>query len=205
MEFFTIAMIGFLGAMSPGPDFFIVSKNALQYSRASGIATTLGISLGVCLHCSYCIFGLSLLLMHAQGLFEVLRYVGAVYLFYLGIKALFGTHVIQDNTNNRSGNYTLAHAFKEGFLINLLNPKCILFLVSIFTLLIKPETAHSIQIIYGLELILAGLIWFCVLSVLLTHQRFQRAIQKVQPTIIKLMGVFLMFFAISLLFANLSL
>ena len=143
--------------------------------------------------------------MHAQGLFEVLRYVGAVYLFYLGIKALFGAHVTQDNTNNRSGNYTLAHAFKEGFLINLLNPKCILFLVSIFTLLIKPETAHSIQIIYALELILAGLIWFCVLSVLLTHQRFQRAIQKVQPIIIKLMGVFLIFFAISLLFANLSL
>ena len=58
----TISVIALLAMLSPGPDFFLVVKNAARYSRRAALATTLGINVGIALHMSYCVLGLVLII-----------------------------------------------------------------------------------------------------------------------------------------------
>ncbi len=198
-SFYTIAIIGFLGALSPGPDFIVVSKNSITHSRKAGILTSLGISLGVGIHCTYCILGLALLLSKSLLLFSIIRYIGASYIIYLGIKGLFSKTVKEQHYNKKDKVLTDFGAFREGLLINILNPKCILFMLSIFTMIVKPHTPYWAQAIYGLELAGIAIIWFCALSYLLTHRHISKSISKVQTIVTKVMGAFLVGLGIDLI------
>lgn len=198
MEFYTIGIIAFLGALSPGPDFVVVAKNAMASGRSSGVLTALGIAVGLLFHCSYCILGLAIIITQSLILFSIIKYIGATYLIYLGIRATF----------SRSGKALLPQvdkqhlpawrAFREGLLVNLLNPKCALFLMAIFTVVVKPHTAYGIQVIYGAEIIGTSILWFSLLSFLLTQYHVKRVLDKVQHVVSKVLGVFLVGFGISI-------
>ena len=82
--FVTIAVVAILGAMSPGPNIVVVTKNSLTYSRKTGIYTAFGVSLGVFVHIAYCLISLSFFIAQSALLFNIIKYVGAAYLIYLG-------------------------------------------------------------------------------------------------------------------------
>ncbi|WP_077216996.1 LysE family transporter [Piscirickettsia litoralis] len=87
VEYYTIALIALLAAVSPGPDFVIVAKNALLYDRRSGVMTSVGA--GVLVHSFYCVLGLAVVISQSLLLFSLIKYLGAAYLIYLGVKSLF--------------------------------------------------------------------------------------------------------------------
>lgn len=202
-EYFTIAIIAILGAMSPGPDFAVVSKNALNHSRQAGYYTSLGILTGLIVHSSYCILGLAIIIAHSTWLLLTLKYVGSAYLIYLGIKALLTKNEQHRNRQAKQKNLANISAWKEGFLVNVLNPKCALFIITIFTVIVKPHTPLFAQIIYGIELAGLGALWFILLSYLLTHGKINQTLVKIQTIITKLLGVFLIFVGIHIAFHNL--
>ena len=84
-----VASIAFLGMLSPGPDFFLVIKNAARYPRIAALMTSLGVICGVITHMSYCVAGLAVVITTTPWLFDLLKYVGAAYLIWVGIQALF--------------------------------------------------------------------------------------------------------------------
>ena len=84
----TIGLISLLGAMSPGPDFAIVTKNCLTGTFRTGVLTALGVSFALLVHVTYCLFGIALLIAETPALFLGLKYLGAAYLLYLGIRML---------------------------------------------------------------------------------------------------------------------
>jgi len=190
----------YLGAMSPGPDFVIVSKNALAHSRRAGFFTAFGICMGILLHSAYCILGLAVIISQSLLLFSIIRYLGAAYLIYLGIKNLLSKNTIAMEQHYQKSTLSNWQAFREGFLVNLLNPKVIIFILSIFTIVIKPHTAYGAKIIYGLELSVISTAWFCFLTIVLTHKKVKQRIIKVQHIVIKVMGVFLVALGLDLLF-----
>lgn len=197
-EYLTIAIIAILGAMSPGPDFAVVSKNALGHSRQAGYYTTLGILSGLIIHSSYCILGLAIIIKHSTWLLAVLKYVGATYLIYLGTKALLSKASKAKVKNKHKKNLSKLEAWREGFLVNILNPKCALFMITIFTVVIKPNTPIAAQIIYAIELAGLGAIWFVTLSYLLTHGKINKHFANLQTLILKLLGLFLVFVGIKI-------
>src|SRR5471030_649289 len=80
--------ICFIGMVSPGPDFLLVTKNALLYPRRQALATALGVVSGCLFHASYCILGLAFIITQSIMLYTTIKYAGACYLIYLGIKGL---------------------------------------------------------------------------------------------------------------------
>ena len=87
-EFMVIYVIFIMGAISPGPDFINVVRNSTGYGSKVGFKTALGISVGSFITLSYIFVGIGAIFNQLPMLKEVVKYVGALYLFYLGIKSL---------------------------------------------------------------------------------------------------------------------
>jgi threonine/homoserine/homoserine lactone efflux protein len=94
-------------------------------------------------------------------------------------------------------------AFFNGFLINALNVKATLFFVSLFSVVIAPETLLAIKIAYGAYLVLATAAWFCLLSCLLTHEKVRVILQRKGYLVDRIMGVILVCLAIQLILSDL--
>ncbi|WML58666.1 LysE family translocator [Neobacillus sp. PS2-9] len=130
MYLFVLMCIFFI--ILPGPDTAIATKNTVTVGKAGGVNTVLGTCCALLIHTTAAVFGLSAIIMKSALVFSVFKYVGAVYLMYLGIKTLWSLRKKEDeagvelNTKSQFGNTS---CFKQGFLTNLLNPKvAVLFL-----------------------------------------------------------------------------
>lgn len=194
-QIYTIALIALLSAMSPGPDFLVVTQNALARSRIHGVLASIGVALGLCIHSLYCVTGVAAIISHSLLLFEAIKIIGCAYLAYLGAKNLFSTpkNVMVSSVagGKAAQSLPLYQAFKEGFAANILNPKCTLFMLALFTLVIAPETPTWLKATFGLEVIIIGLAWFIFLSCIITHHRVQVKLNHYQGLISKLSGLLL--------------
>jgi len=104
-DFLTVAALSALAAISPGPDFAMVVKNSFS-SRKAGLFTSLGVACSILLHASYCIMGLTLIISKSLLLFNIIKYIGAAYLIYIGIKGLLSKNSRnQKNTNTCDTSY----------------------------------------------------------------------------------------------------
>lgn len=204
-QFFSIGLIALLGAMLPGPDFAIVTRNSLLHSRKSGYFTSLGVGAAILIHMSYCIFGLALVISSSLFLFSLIKYIGALYLIYLGLSSFFSKQskakLSLDKTMKKKeiSNFI---SFRQGFLCNLLNPKATLFFLSLFTVIIKPGTPFKWEIIYAMEIFFIATAWFCGLTIILSHPSIKRALEKAEKYIAKLLGIFLIGFGVALAFVR---
>ena len=84
----TIGFIHLVALISPGPDFVVACRNTLLYSRTIGIYTAIGFGLGILVHISYAVFGLSWLIANHAFVFAIIQYMGAAYLIYIGVQSL---------------------------------------------------------------------------------------------------------------------
>lgn len=201
-HFFSVGLIMLVSVMLPGPDFALVSKNAVLHSRRAGVMTSFGIVSAVLVHMTYCILGLAVVIANSLVLFNMIKFIGAAYLIYIGISAFrtksagLGADIVEGK-KEKEGLSDWA-AFRQGFLCNLLNPKATLFFLALFTVIIKPDTPTWIQAAYGLQMaVLAGL-WFCLLSVLLSHPRVVAAVDKMELYVERVLGVLLIGFGVAL-------
>ncbi|EKD73931.1 MAG: hypothetical protein ACD_45C00140G0001, partial [uncultured bacterium] len=170
-EFLSITLLIMLVAISPGPDFAMVTKNSLLYSRKSGVFTALGVSTSLLIHGVYCILGLAMIISQSLLLFNIIKYLGAAYLIYIGIKGIFSKHETSKfNLMHSSNTITNQRAFYQGLLCNLLNPKAIMFLLAFFTLIVKPGSTLLAEMWYGFEIAFIHMIWFSSLAYMMTHR-----------------------------------
>lgn len=84
----SLAGLNMIALISPGPDFAVIVKNSLVYSRRTALLIAFGITLGCLIHISYSLLGLGLVIKENEWLFHGLKYLGAGYLFYIGLKGL---------------------------------------------------------------------------------------------------------------------
>jgi RhtB (resistance to homoserine/threonine) family protein len=203
MFFVSIAIIVLLSAMSPGPDFAIVSHNAMCHGKRGGFWSAAGIAVAILVHGTYLVAGLGVVISHSLVLFSIIKYVGAAYLVFLGVKLLRAKR--QDPTLNDHANHkrvSSARIFYQGFLCNLLNIKAILFFLALFTLVVKPEMSVWVRASAGLESALVALLWFMALTVMLNHKHVRRKLQKAQFYITRTLGGVLVLAGVGLLFVR---
>lgn len=173
-EFLLLAVAHMFAVASPGADFAVVIKNTLRSGKAVGYATALGIGLGILIHMTYTLFGVAVLLAKSEVLFSLVKYLGAAYLLWLAYKSFQSRKkseqekkALLKNTGLQQSSKTnndVKGAIKQGFIINVLNPKVTLFFVALFANIVSPETPLLIQIAYGLWLALYTFIWFSVVA-----------------------------------------
>ncbi|WKV49666.1 MULTISPECIES: LysE family translocator [Dickeya] len=184
-----VATIAALGMISPGPDFFLVIKNAVRYPRLAAMMTAVGVIAGVATHMAYCVAGLAVVITTTPWLFNLLKYVGAAYLIWLGIQAL----------RSRGGNKLdlsglapqrvgLWKAFIQGYLCNLLNPKATLFFLAVFTQVLNLNSSFGEKLWYAGIIWGLTLIWWPLLVILIQSEPVRRGLTKAQKLIDKLLG-----------------
>ncbi|WP_372964710.1 LysE family translocator [Marinobacter sp.] len=204
LEFFTVALIHLLAVASPGPDFAVMLRQAFTQSRRNALLSATGIGLGILVHVAYSLLGIGLIIQQSVMLFTVLKMIGALYLLWIAWHCLQtkpgGIHVETQGGNVQSGQA----AFRLGFLTNVLNPKATLFFVSLFSVIINPETPVLLQAGYGIYMALATGIWFSLVTIFFTLPRVRRGFNRFGHWLDRLMGGILVLLAGQLLFSTVT-
>jgi threonine/homoserine/homoserine lactone efflux protein len=138
-HFLTFAIATLLLNLTPGPDMMYVIARSLGQGRRAGLVSALGISTGCLFHAGAAIVGIAAVLRSSPVAFQVIRYAGAVYLVYLGIRLL-----ARRTPRGDSGGETAAPAvplrsvFRQGVVTNILNPKVALFFLAFLPQFVVP-------------------------------------------------------------------
>lgn len=185
----TVTLLNALAAMSPGPDFVMVVKNSLSYSRRTGIFTGIGIGLGIGIHIFYCAAGIGYIISKSATVFTILKFAGAGYLIYMGIKSILakGSH-LDISEQKKMQDLSRLQALKIGFLTNVLNPKATLFFLGLFSLVVKPDTPYYILGIQALIMILTAMGWFMIVALFFTQKAVQNAFLRFEKILNKVLG-----------------
>lgn len=140
----TVTVAGLLLSASPGPSMAYVLSRSVQFGHAGGLASSLGLAVGGMIHALLAALGLALLAVKFPWVLQILKYLGAAYLCYLGIdslRAAFQTPTLtneseastEDKTgaeSTRFSQHPWVRLFLNGMLIELTNPKTIIFFLS---------------------------------------------------------------------------
>lgn len=140
---------------TPGPDMLLVMSRSIAMGQKAGIFTAAGISTGLLGHTLLATLGLGAVLQASELLFTALKFVGAAYLIYLGVKAfrapLSPLQVVE------SGNISYRQLFFQGALSNLSNPKIAIFYFAFLPQFVSPESSCSPAILSALGVLFAVL------------------------------------------------
>jgi threonine/homoserine/homoserine lactone efflux protein len=133
----TFALASIVLIITPGPDMALHLSRSINYGRAHGVMTLLGTLLGLLVHSALVALGISILIVAAPPLFLALKVVGAVYLLWLAWQAIRKGGGFRLAAAARSAP-TLGQSFLSGVMIDLLNPKVVLFFVTFL-----PQFVHA--------------------------------------------------------------
>lgn len=196
----TVALIHLLAVMSPGPDFIMILRNSLLYSRRSGVHSAIGLGLAIWVHVTYCLAGIALIISQSVLLFNIVKFIGAAYLIYIGIQSIRAgrAHQAKIDQKDQSQDLTKWQAIRIGFITNVTNPKATLFFLSLFTLVIQPETPLIVKLIMGIEMSLVTTAWFVLVAALVSHRLIRKRISTIQHYVTRLMGGLLILFGLKL-------
>lgn len=170
-EILTFAFVASLLVMSPGPNGVLIARTVPTSGRAAGFANVLGFVVAFYLHGALSVLGISIILVQSATAFAIVKYLGAAYLCWIGVKALISAvkgvapapEVVPAKRRR-----TLVNAFVEGMLTNALNPKVSMFYLAAFPQFITlgETTAASSFLLVTIHSLLNA-IWFGAMVVLL--------------------------------------
>lgn len=200
-EFLALAIAHILAVSSPGPDFAVVTKNTIQSGKKIGRITALGVGIAILLHVTYALLGFSVLVKSNETLFTVIKWLGALFLIYLGVmslKAKGGETISTENQEDKE-NKNIWKAFRQGFFTNALNVKAMLFFLFLFTSLVSEETSTATKAFYGVWLSVITFLWFYFIATIIGWQPVRNFFNKFGTLFDKVMGVLLIGLAILLI------
>lgn len=183
--------------LTPGPDFAITMRNSLVYSRRSGFFAALGITSGMMMHVTYTLLGLGILISQSDIIMNIVQFLGASYLFYIGFQAIKQKPRSQEDVNFEKAeqDITRFQAWKNGFLSNSLNPMVIILFVSILSGQITDSTPVTIQVLYGVEIFMISLAWFGLVAFLFSIDIIRSLFARMGHWLDRVTGSLLIFFA----------
>jgi RhtB (resistance to homoserine/threonine) family protein len=207
-ELLLVAGVHLVSVMSPGPDFAMVARNSLVYSRRTALLAVFGVSMGIAMHVSYSLLGIGLIISKSIMLFNTIKLLGAGYLIYIGIKSLLAKKSAEQEDQpeliRAKKDLSTAAAIKMGFLTNALNPKATLFFLALFTQVINPATPLWIKGGYGIEMCIATFAWFAFVAVVLSGKRINNAFGRIKHHIDRLFGIVLVALGLKVAFGTKS-
>ncbi len=187
-----------IAAMSPGPDFLVVMRNAMISGRRAGMAAAAGIAAGVAAWAVVTSVGVAGLLAASAVAFTVVKLIGAAYLVLLGIRALIAARRggYAEMTTNGPAQRGVGAAFRQGLFTNLLNPKVAVFFVALLPQFLPHSATAADTIALSATAAVVSLVWFTLLATMvsamrrfLTGQKVRRAIDAVTGGLMVAIGV----------------
>lgn len=198
----TLSFIGasVLLALLPGPDNILVLTESITKGKRNGIVLAAGFNSGVLIHTIIAATGLSLILQTSEYAFQIIKYLGALYMFYLAfltIKEKQNETGKQNSKLDKSNSWKL---FRKGFVMNVLNPKVSLFFIAFLPQFIS-KTGFSITIqmlVLGFIFMVIGFIVFSLIALLsgnlnkyLDNPKFWKITKWGKALVLGILGVLL--------------
>lgn len=175
---------------SPGPDFVMAVRNSVMGSRKAGLFTAIGFGLGVAVHVAYCLAGLALVISQSVLLFNIIKWIGAAYLFWVGYHALKSKGYAPPPADGVDAPPAMSalQALRSGFITNLFNPKATLFFLALFTQILSPDIAFAAKAVYGLTCVVMTMVWFSIVATVLTTPSIRAAFLRMSKWIDRVCG-----------------
>ena len=202
-----LVYVVFLGAlMSPGPDFLIVLRNTLGQSARTGVFTALGIACANSVHMTYCLAGIGLLIAHSIVLFDAIKWIGALYLVYVGYHALRSQGMALDDAGAAApaARKSDAQAFVSGFVTNVFNPKATLFFLALFTQMIDPAMPLAVKLAFCGVCMVTAFTWFSLVAFVMGVPPVRAAYVRASKGIDRVFGGFFIALGAKLALVRLS-
>ena len=183
----------------PGPDMLFVIAQSISLGKKAGISVALGLCTGLIFHTIAAAFGISIIIYNSDVAFMILKYLGVVYLIFLAFMAL------KESTIDLNINWQInkINLYKKGILMNLLNPKVLLFFLAFLPQFIDQSDGNvSLQMVsLGIIFIIQAIIVFSIVSVLaskiseklITNKKFAKYLKWIKAGILLFIGISLIF------------
>jgi threonine/homoserine/homoserine lactone efflux protein len=188
--------------LMPGPDNIYVLVQSISNGKKYGIITALGLATGIIIHTSLIAFGVSELLKKSDNVFFIIKLFGALYLFYLAYKVYKSPAKI-DLKNSNTSKKNLFSLYKQGFFMNILNPKVTIFFLAFFPGFVDNTQSNVKQqiIILGLIFMLLTIIIFGSVAILASkmtsflrdNKKFEKQLKVIQIIVFIGIGMFILF------------
>ncbi len=162
-DYFGFLIAGIILNITPGSDTIYILTRSISQGRKAGVYSVLGITSGGLIHTVFASFGLSVILARSAEAFMVVKYLGVIYLVYLGVKMLIQkNNVLNPDINLKAK--SMFRVYKEGILTNVLNPKVVLFFLAFMPQFINPDNANGPVpfLLLGATFMTTGMLW-CLL------------------------------------------
>jgi threonine/homoserine/homoserine lactone efflux protein len=153
---FAAACLAFLAI--PGPSVFYIVTRSLVQGRRAGVTSMLGVQAGGLVHVVAAAFGVSALIASSAAAFTVVKYAGAAYLVFLGLRKLLGAE--PDEPEITGAPASSARLFGHGIIVNVLNPKTALFFLAFLPQFVDPSAGPVApqMLVLGLMLVSLGVL-----------------------------------------------
>jgi len=194
---FSLLAICCLGAMSPGPSLAVVLRHTISNGRAHGMVTAISHAAGVAIWALLTVWGLAVLVVEWPLVYQLLTYAGALYLMWMGIKALRSKGAGPMHVDPVKA--PISEAARDGLMVSLLNPKLAFFFIALFSQFVSAELVLADKLIMmgTASVIDAG--WYIIVALVLSHSQVLKKLQSKSATIDKISGVILLGLAMRVL------
>ncbi|HWL13377.1 MAG TPA: LysE family translocator [Ureibacillus sp.] len=199
----TFILMTLFVVMSPGVDTALITKRTIAGGKKDGLLMAMGITAGSLGHTLAATLGLSALVLQSAMAFSILKWVGAIYLIYLGIQSLIAKKKPDSDSDSAAERNTKGTPFKEGFLSNLLNPKVAIFFITFLPQFVSSQENAMLELFgMGSCYAILSILWFVFYVFCLTYIREWLMSATVQNYMEKLTGIVLIGFGVKLLFTQ---
>ena len=199
-----LMIIHLVGLLSPGQDFFYVSRISAMSSRREAIGGVIGITIGVLIWATAAVLGLAIIFATMPIIQGIVMMLGGAYLVYLGIKmAKVKTNAVFDEKQNANvPNQSTLTSIMKGLLVNLSNAKVVIYFSSVMSLVLVNITETS-QILTALAVItVETFLYFYIISVLFSRSVAKQFYSQYSRYIDNTAGLIFIFFGIYLIYSG---
>ena len=164
LEFWTLYILTvFVASIIPGPSMLLALAHGIKHGTKISMVTALGNTVASMIQATVAIAGLGIVLSTSTSVFMVIKYIGAAYLIYLGIKLFKTPFTIEDTQLDKKEKPVLRKLFSEAFIVAAANPKALIFFTALFPQFIQENRTGLVH--YSLLVLVLGIIAFLCMMI----------------------------------------
>ena len=188
----TIGIIHLLATMRPGPNLLLSAKIGSSSTKKISLTATAGIATGALIHVILGFLGFTAIIISSPQLYQILRLIFAIYLIFLGLKALIFTKKNFNTDNSRMKQLVINSKFKAftlGLMTMLINVLAATHFIGLFTVFIPTDTPIIVKIIIIIILPAISFVWFSITAVAFSSGKIRKVFDRFQYLIDASFGI----------------
>ncbi len=194
--FLQIAFVCLLGAMSPGPSMMVVINNAIFKNKFNGILTAFGHGFGIGIYALFAVIGIGIVIETNIIVFNTLKTLSVIFLFYLGIQNILKRSQIKLKKNKIEFG---VQSFIQGFSISILNPKILIWFIAIYSQFMSLNNDIYVNLSVVLIASIVDALWYLLLVNIVTSKGILELLKNKSYLIQRIVGCIFIVISIFLL------